>query len=159
MKTVVVAPPTAETRTPPGLNRPATQGGRVLWWPLLAGVAGLAAIVMVAVIFLQPETERWKRWLLPHIDDIFHAAHPIGEATGLKVTAVGHRHTPDRDLTDVSFTLFWRGPITIDGYSKMRLTLDDDSQAVVDLQVLATNGITNVDLAKSLGDSLEEFFK
>ena len=48
-----------------------------------------------------------------------------------------------RNGADVTFTIYWKGPITSDGYTKVAAHYDAQVQRWTRTTILATNGITN----------------
>ena len=51
-----------------------------------------------------------------------------------------------REFT-VRFTLYWEGPVTTDGFTKVEWTCDTESRRRLRTQILASNGITNEQLS------------
>lgn len=92
---------------------------------------------------------------------LFDSFHPVGTAKTVTVHDVSingwkHGH-PSDDANDIQqftvrFTIYWEGPITTDGYTKISAVFDVETGRYVASQVLATNGITN----KDAGDALLE---
>ena len=87
--------------------------------------------------------------------NIFDSIHPVGTAKSLTVHDVtinwkpNTRHTQPQDILQftVRFTLYWEGPVTKDGYTKLEKTYDNESQRWVNGSILETNGVTNSDTA------------
>jgi len=94
---------------------------------------------------LQTASEKSKQ-------ELFNAFHPIGTAksvvvhdvsiVGWKRGKVTGRNEDILQLT-VRFTIYWEGPITKDGFTKVGATWDGESQRWLPGQILATNGMTN----------------
>lgn len=91
---------------------------------------------------------------------IFDRIHPIGEAQSVKVhdvTITSWKHgqatnTPDDILQfTVRYTLYWKGPITTDGYTKITETFDTETGRYINSQILATNGSTNQEVGEAIG--------
>lgn len=92
--------------------------------------------------------------------DIFNALHPTGNATGVKVheakvtkwrkDVVTNR--PD-DIAEfvVRYTIYWEGPVTRDGYTKVAQTYDAEVGRYTRCEILSTNGITNDEAAQAAG--------
>lgn len=70
---------------------------------------------------------------------LFDAFHPVGTGRSVKV----HSVQVGRNGADVTFTIYWRGPITSDGYTKVAAHYDAQVQRWTRTTILATNGITN----------------
>lgn len=92
--------------------------------------------------------------------DVFSALHPLGTAKSVTVHEVtidawrGGRNTQQwEDLKQftVTFTLYWEGPIEKDGFTKVSMTYDNESQRYVSGRTLHTNGTTNGDVVEALG--------
>jgi len=82
----------------------------------------------------------------------FHKIHPVGTATSVKVHNVKSFWRVDnpKNLNDlqgfvVSYTIYWRGPIITDGYTKLASMYDGDIGRYTKSKVIETNGITNDD--------------
>ena len=74
--------------------------------------------------------------------ELFNACHPIGTAKSVSVHAV----QVTGNALDVSCTVYWQGPVTQDGYTKLLLHYDGDVQRWTDRRIEVTNGITNEDM-------------
>ena len=74
-----------------------------------------------------------------HRQQIFDAFHPIGTAKYIKV----HSIEVYGNNVDAVFTIYWQGPITTDGYTKVAMHYDGDVERWTAAQILATNGMTN----------------
>ena len=70
---------------------------------------------------------------------LFNAFHPVGTGKSVKV----HSAQVGRNGADVTFTIYWQGPITSDGYTKVAAHYDAQVQRWTRTTILATNGITN----------------
>ena len=87
---------------------------------------------------------------------IFENIHPIGTAKSVIVHDVtitswkpGHtaRRLEDVLQFTVRYTLYWKSPLTTDGYTKVSETFDTETQRYVQGQLLETNGMTKDDAA------------
>jgi hypothetical protein len=85
---------------------------------------------------------------------LFTNIHPVGTAKSVTlhdVTVTAWKRGQDTNRFEdvqqftVRFTLYWEGPITKDGYTKIASTYDVESQRYTSGQILATNGMTNQD--------------
>ena len=82
--------------------------------------------------------------------NLFKAFHPVGTATKVEVhevQIVWRNDRPSKNPNDmlgygVRFTIYWRGPLTSDGFTKVVALFDNESQRWVQSQILATNGVT-----------------
>lgn len=70
---------------------------------------------------------------------LFNAFHPVGTAKYVKV----HSVKVERQGADATFTIYWKGPMTSDGYTKVAAHYDAQVQRWTHTAILATNGITN----------------
>lgn len=92
---------------------------------------------------------------------IFNGFHPVGTAKSVTVhdVVITWKHgQPTNRLNDVQaynarFTMYWEGPITKDGFTKISATFDAESQRWMAPQILATNGMTN----QQAGEALMQF--
>jgi uncharacterized RDD family membrane protein YckC len=91
---------------------------------------------------------------------IFDYIHPTGTAKSIKlhdVTVIEwKRGQVSGRLEDVvqftvRYTLYWQGPITTDGFTKITQTFDNETQRYVGGKILETNGTTNQDVSYALG--------
>lgn len=89
---------------------------------------------------------------------LFNGLHPVGTAKGVTVHDVaimwkhGQRTNRPQDVQayTVRYTLYWQGPMTTDGYTKVSATFDTESQRWTAMEILATNGMTNQDAGEAL---------
>jgi len=88
---------------------------------------------------------------------IFQSIHPIGTAKSIVVHDVtitawkgGNATSRFEDILQytVRYSLYWEGPVTKDGFTKVSQTYDAETQRFVSFQILATNGITNENVAE-----------
>lgn len=87
----------------------------------------------------------------------FKVFHPTGTATRIEVHDVKIAWRNDRptgELSDivaygVRFTIYWKGPITTDGFTKVHAVYDNESKRWIKSEILATNGITNEQAEKA----------
>jgi len=98
---------------------------------------------------------------------VFDQLHPIGTAKSIVVHEVnvdswkhGKATNQESDIIrfTVRYTLFWEGPITTDGYTKIESTYDMESQRWT-TKVLGTNGTTNEDVKSGAISFGVEFLK
>ena len=83
--------------------------------------------------------------LSPSKQAIFNYYHPVGTAKRISVhNAEVKQDAGGGPLLAIRFTLFWEGPITTDGYTKILWEWDPENNQN-SLRILATNGITNED--------------
>ena len=102
---------------------------------------------------------RWSADISEAKQQIFDAVHPIGTAKStrlheLKVTwknGVRTNRPEDIVLIEVRYTVFWQGPVTKDGFTKMSMVYDPEIERFTDTKIIATNGITNDRFAKGVG--------
>lgn len=83
----------------------------------------------------------------------FKDLHPIGTAKNIKVHEV-KLQTKDGTTTGITirFTLYWQGPITTDGWTKVKTFYDCETERYTQVEIEATNGKTNSDIGKFLKD-------
>ena len=79
--------------------------------------------------------------------DFFNAIHPVGTAKSIKLNST----TSNPPYLDVRMTVFWEGPITKDGYTKVAFRFDSEVGRITDLKVEDTNGITKGDIGYAAG--------
>ncbi|MBX3742501.1 MAG: hypothetical protein KF712_16055 [Akkermansiaceae bacterium] len=102
---------------------------------------------------------RWRSVLSDSKQEIFEAFHPVGRATRIELHAVdvkwknGIRTNRLEDIggMGIRYSVFWEGPVTKDGYTKLYSVYDAELGRLVGSEVLATNGITNNDVAEGIG--------
>ena len=90
---------------------------------------------------------------------IFNGFHPVGTAKAVKVhdIAITWKHgQPTNRVQDIQayntrFTMYWEGPVTKDGFTKVSANFDAESQRWVGSQILATNGTTNREAGEAIG--------
>ncbi len=111
-----------------------------------------------------PETV--ERWLVntydtdlnEHKQAIFDALHLAGTATSVKVTGAtvgwkpgaARREWEDISSYTVQFVLYWRGPITTDGYTQVDWTYDTVVERFTNYRIVQSNGITKDDVTDGL---------
>jgi hypothetical protein len=128
--------------------------------PAITG--GGALILLVALVALcgglfgwySPSPERTRRQVIAELDHIlnrdrqriFNSIHPIGQAQRIEVhdaqVVAGRGGEP---LLQFRYTIFWKGPVTTDGFTTVVQLLSLESKRVVETQVVNTNGLTNQD--------------
>jgi len=93
---------------------------------------------------------------------VLNNIHPVGTAKNAVVHDVAivwkHGQATNRmeDVLQftVRYTLYWQGPVTQDGYTKISETFDNESQRYTAFQILATNGVTNEHVGEAIGSLL-----
>ena len=91
---------------------------------------------------------------------IFNSIHPVGTAVRVEVhdvALVWKNGIASSDLKNlagfvVRYTIYWQGPITTDGFTKVAAVFDCESQRYVSMNILATNGVTNADAWNAAGE-------
>lgn len=129
---------------------------KVFKWALGgAAVAGAGYAVFSKKNIEEQLQSRIQRDLNNHKDEYFKEIHPVGKAKSIKVHGVESQWTknPPTDMSElrsyvVRYTIFWEGPITKDGYTKMAALYDAEVGRYVAAEVLATNGTTNQDVGE-----------
>lgn len=100
-----------------------------------------------------------QKTLNQNVQQLFNGIHPVGTAKNAVVHDVSivwkHGRTTNR-VEDVQaftarYTLYWEGPITKDGYTKVSATFDVETRRWTTSQILATNGVTNRDAGEAIG--------
>lgn len=98
------------------------------------------------------------------IQGLFDAIHPTGKATSIKFHDVSIKQWKrgidtnryeDIVQYNLRLTLYWEGPVTKDGFTKLNFVYDAEAGRPVGMQILGTNGSTKVDAAKAAGNILE----
>jgi hypothetical protein len=91
---------------------------------------------------------------------IFDSVHPVGTARNVvihEVTINAWKHgkatnrAEDVQQFTVRFTVYWEGPVTKDGFTKLNAIYDTEAQRYVSTEILATNGMTNTEAAQAIG--------
>jgi len=90
---------------------------------------------------------------------VFRSIHPMGFAKSATVHDVTilwkHGQSTNRlqDIQEITvrYTIYWEGPITKDGYTKVSETFDTETQRYTRGSILATNGITNKEAGETIG--------
>jgi len=90
--------------------------------------------------------------------EIFCGGHPFGTAKSVAIHEVSIKwkgEYPGTNFDDIKeftviLTLFWEGPFTKDGYTKLSLSYDGESKGITSTQILATNGSSNEDFNKGV---------
>ena len=98
---------------------------------------------------------------------IFDSVHPVGTATSVtlhELSVTKWKNGTDTNRMDdvrefsVRYTLYWTGPLTTKGFTKITQTYDMESQRYTGGSILFTNGVTKSDLgsmaAQILGTAL-----
>jgi len=90
----------------------------------------------------------------------FENIHPIGTAKSITVhdiAVIAWKHGKDTNRFEdilqltIRYTIYWEGPITADGYTKVTQIYDNETQRYVSGEILATNGTTKKDVGETLG--------
>jgi len=87
--------------------------------------------------------------------DFFDAIHPVGTAKSIKLNST----TSNPPYLDVRMTIFWEGPITKDGYTKVVCRFDSEVGRITGLKVEDTNGLTKEDVGFAAGAILGNLLK
>jgi DNA-directed RNA polymerase subunit RPC12/RpoP len=93
---------------------------------------------------------------------LFDQFHPVGTAKSVTVhdltfvwkDGINTGRWSDVKQVIIPFTLYWEGPITKDGFTKISATYDTESQRYISSQVIATNGITTDQAGSAIGEAL-----
>jgi hypothetical protein len=91
---------------------------------------------------------------------VFNALHPVGTANSIvvhEVNVIGA--TAGQKHAEIRFTVFWSGPVTSDGFTKVRVTYDPEIGRYIDHEILATNGLTNAQTKQMGIDFLTGFLE
>jgi hypothetical protein len=89
----------------------------------------------------------------------FDQFHPVGTAKSVKLHRVETVKTPDGWQAVARFTLYWEGPITKDGFTKIKAIHDAESNRWVRAEILETNGITNRQTVEGIGQFVTGFIE
>lgn len=90
--------------------------------------------------------------------DLFNCIHPIGTAKSVTIHEVAIKRKNEYPGYDsdsllgfsVRFTLYWEGPITKDGYTKINLIYDAETKRYSSPQILDTNGVKNEEVNNAI---------
>jgi hypothetical protein len=101
-------------------------------------------------------TDSPQDFLNQNRQELFDLVHPQGIAKRVIVHDVEFKwkhgrathRTEDVEQVVVTFTLYWEGPIEKDGFTKMRMTYDNESKRWISTEVLSTNGFTKKDVGE-----------
>ena len=115
----------------------------------------LLLAVAIASLFLLPScspTQQSRQQELENTlnqarQEFFDAIHPVGTAKSIKINSL----TANPPFLDVRMTIFWEGPITKDGYTKVAFRYDSEVERMLGLQVEDTNGLTKEDVGFAAG--------
>lgn len=96
---------------------------------------------------------------------LFNLFHPTGTAKKVEIHEVRiawRNNKPSNNFNDmigygVRFTIFWQGPVTKDGFTKVLAVWDGEAQHWTHSEVISTNGITNADAGNFTLDFLKGF--
>ncbi len=103
--------------------------------------------------------DRWRSVLSSAKQEVFDTFHPVGRATGVELHAVEVKwknsirtnRLEDIEGMGIRYSVFWEGPLTKDGYTKLYSVYDAELGRLIGSEILATNGITNNDVAEGVG--------
>jgi len=98
-------------------------------------------------LLFESEEQRFESSLNTIKQDFFDAIHPVGTATSIKLNSTDS----NPPYLDVRMTVFWEGPITKDGYTKVIFRFDSEVGRITELQVEDTNGMTKEDIGYAAG--------
>jgi hypothetical protein len=114
-----------------------------------AGASGAAPVASQEQVRSQLKSEI-SNILNANRQQVFQAFHPVGTAQRIEVHEVNATQSAAGPaLLDFRYTIYWRGPVTTDGFTKVSQTYDFESQRCVNTQILATNGITKAEATES----------
>ena len=82
----------------------------------------------------------------------FDRFHPVGTAKQITVHDFHDDQTPTGKKTTVRFTIYWEGPLTKNGFTKVQSVYDWESVRWVRAEILETNGVTNAQTAEGVGE-------
>lgn len=141
-----------------------------IWWKTPGVVAAGVCIVLIVIFRPSNDTtqpgsnvntlsveeklmEQLQASFSTNKQALFEALHPLGTANSVKVHDVairwkeGHLHQSEKDVEQftVRFTVYWKGPVQSDGFTKATQTYDAESERWIGGNVLNTNGITKAD--------------
>jgi len=128
------------------------------WWKTPGAIAvGALAILL---LFFQPGgarerdlTQEFQAAMEGDKQMLFNWAHPIGDAKSIKVHDVKLEEGSHGRQAAVRFTIYWEGPLTKDGFTKVLGIYDFETGRWVRGEVLETNGTTNAQVL----DGITEF--
>jgi hypothetical protein len=89
----------------------------------------------------------------------FDRFHPIGTAKSVKLHDVKVEDTPQGKRTTARFTLYWEGPLTKDGFTKIVAIHDAESNRWVRAEILETNGTTKTQVMEGVGAFIEGYLQ
>lgn len=118
------------------------------WWQNRGSIA-VVVVVLMALVF-RPTTSdegtlraKFQTGMNADKQTLFNWVHPVGTAKSITVHDVSVTNGPDGRQAVVRFTIAWQGPVTKDGFTKVRGIYDFEAGRWVSGEVLSTNGITN----------------
>jgi hypothetical protein len=102
---------------------------------------------------------RWRGYIRDAGQDIFKSIHPVGRATGTKLhdlevkwrNDIRTNRESDILAIGVRYSVTWEGPINKDGFTKLYSVYDAELERIIGTDLLATNGVTNGDVAEGVG--------
>lgn len=109
----------------------------------------------------------WVEYLPAHAQEFFDEFHPVGEVKKFRVddvTVKWLKGQPAADRSeiveyDVTFRLFWEGPLTKSGFTEVCVTYNNIGHYIESQRVTASNGLTKTDLVKGTGEIIEALIK
>lgn len=87
----------------------------------------------------------------------FDRFHPIGTAKTIKLHETKVENTAQGKRTTARFTVYWEGPFTKDGFTKIQAIHDEESNRWVRAEILETNGTTKTQVLDGVGAFLDGF--
>lgn len=109
----------------------------------LMAVLGILLVALTGCGHKPTQVEKAQTYLSAHKQEWFDRFHPIGTAKSVTVHDVAITNGPNGTQAVIRFTLYWEGPITKDGFTKIRAVHDKESNRIVRAEILETNGTTN----------------
>jgi len=102
---------------------------------------------------------QWRVVLFNARQEIFDGMHPVGSATDVRLHSLeikwrnNVRTNREKDILGmaVRYTVFWDGPITKNGFTKLFSVYDAEVGRIIATDLLATNGVTTGDVAEGVG--------
>ncbi len=82
----------------------------------------------------------------------FDHFHPIGTARNIVLHSANDVKTPTGRQVNARFTIYWDGPLTTNGFTKVQAVYDYESGRWIRPQILETNGVTNAQAAEGVGE-------
>jgi len=118
----------------------------------LIAILGILWLTLTCCSHKPTQVEKAQTFLSGHKQQWFDRFHPIGTAKSVTVHDVAIQKSPNGTQAVIRFTLYWEGPITKDGFTKVRAVHDKESKRFVRAEILATNGTTNAQAADNIAE-------